>query len=221
MLEPAIEGLPPNLMLPRMMGAGAGQGPAIALQVQETMMNMRLAHKHSSAGSHLSSSVVGLPQERESKLAERTALRNHLSDPMLFNLCRVLLLSAKKAADASAQDEQLGASASSTRGSHAPPALAPVSETRVSKKRKIVKKEGGGDEAESSAELAAQGAQGHQEGSDDANGMPPMQRMQRAVLLEMRHYLGQVQAIIQARPSAEDGNSSSAGASSGQANGAP
>jgi hypothetical protein len=220
MLDPAIEGLPPNLMLPRM-GAGAGQGPAIALQVQETMMNMRLAHKSTSAGSQLTSSVVGLPQERESKLAERTALRNHLSDPMLFNLCRVLLLSAKKAGDGGTEDTPLQQGASSSSRVHVPPALAPPSDTRASKKRKIVKADAGGGEgaaAGQGAERPAEGAQAHQDTPDDVNGMSPVQRMQRAVLLEMRHYLGQVQAVIQARPSSEgeDGRSSRANGKGGE-----
>ncbi len=217
MLDPANEGLPPNLMLPRMSGAGAGQGPAVALQVQETMTKMRLAHKGTSAGSHLTSAVVGLPQERESKLAERTALRNHLSDPMLFNLCRVLLLSAKKAGDGGTNDVPLKQGASSSSRVHVPPALAPPSDARASKKRKIVKADAGGSEdaaAGQGAERPAEGAQAHPVTPDDVNDMSPAQRMQRAVLLEMRHYLGQVRAVIQARPSSEgedDGGSRAGG----------
>jgi hypothetical protein len=185
-------------ILSSLIGGAGSMGPAIALQVQETMMNMRLAHKDCSTCSHMSSSLIGLPQEREAKLAERTAVRNHLNDPMLFNLCRVLLLSAKKVADvdSSAEDEKLAPGASSAR-SLPPPALAPVPDAAARRKQRGCKEDGEDDGAATSANgKHAQGTQveGLAEDGKDT-------RMQRAVLLELRHYLGQMQAIVEARPS--------------------
>jgi hypothetical protein len=211
LLEPATDRLPPMLMLPKMVGPGAGMGSAIAMQIQETMMNMRLAHKSSSPGFHISSSVVGLPQEREAKLAERMTIRNHLSDPMLFNLCRVLLLSAQKAADVGPGDEQQKQDAKSPPD---PPGFAPASERHIHKKHKHgitanTEKDGSDKTAE-----AEQSTSAHADDEESAKDAPPAQRMQRAVLLELRHYLGQMQAIIQARPSQPSATSSCNGSSS-------
>jgi len=188
------------------LGGGAGMGAAIALQVQETMMNMRLAHKDSAAGSHMSSSVIGLPQEREAKLAERTVVRNHLSDPMLFNLCRVLLLSAKKVADGSADDEKLSPGEASTRVMP-PPALAPAPDAAARRRQNggkaIVDRGVGGDGGATIANGAQAQVEGQTEDGKDA-------RMERAVLLELRHYLGQMQAIVEARPQADAKSAKSA-----------
>ena len=191
-----------EMLLPRMGGGGEGSGAAIALQVQETMMNLRLAHKSSAAGCHVASSVLGLPQEREVKLAERTTVRNCLSDPMLFNLCRVLLLSAKKVADSGSE---LPAGA----------ALAAASDAQERKARKLVEAAGKASEVSDATANAASasGVNGKHAGSEEGkqagsahaadSDVPLEQRMQGAVLLELRHYLGQMQAIIDAGPSGQ------------------
>ena len=178
-----------DLLLP----ANGSGGPAIALQLQATMMNMRLAHKSSAAGCHVASSVLGLPQEREAKLAERTALRNHLSDPMLFNLCRVLLLSAKKAADTAGHDEGDGAP---IRAALAPPSAV---------KEEVEEGAAAGRPKVSATSVAEAG-----------RGAVLEQKMQGAVLLELKHYLQQIQAIVQARPNEDSSEGAGASSSSAQ-----
>ena len=191
--EPATDGPRANLMLPR--GSGPGLGPAIALQIQETMVHMRLAHDSSSAGSHISS-VLGLPQEREAKLAERTAVRNHLSDPMLFNLCRVLLLGAKKVTDAVGNDD--------SERSAAKPPLAQPPTTSARKKHKSAQSDADVNTRGAQQSTSENGASRPTHEVDDASHVKdasPQQCMQSAVLLELRDYLVQMQGIIQARPS--------------------
>ena len=203
-LEPASTD---GLLFSKMMGGSAGMGPAIALQIQETMMNMRVAHKDSSAACHMSSSVVGLPQERQVKLAERTVVRNHLSDPMLFNLCRVLMLSAKKVADSSGDGERLPPGAATSNRTLATPALAAAPDSSAGIQVK------GSSKDSLNGDGAMHKANGKQVQDEESAVESKDVQMQRAVLLELRHYLGQMQAIMQARP-ASGTVATTAGASS-------
>eukprot|EP00293_Proteomonas_sulcata_P007018 CAMPEP_0184301138 /NCGR_PEP_ID=MMETSP1049-20130417/11402_1 /TAXON_ID=77928 /ORGANISM="Proteomonas sulcata, Strain CCMP704" /LENGTH=282 /DNA_ID=CAMNT_0026612043 /DNA_START=42 /DNA_END=890 /DNA_ORIENTATION=+ len=101
--NPIAAMLPPQLILHGLVPQVPGTSEA---DVQQAMAGIRMAQR---TQLQMSSSLAGLPQVKEGKLAERCVLRRHLSDPQMFNLCRILLLRANKAT----RDGGAGAASSS------------------------------------------------------------------------------------------------------------
>jgi hypothetical protein len=84
-----------GMMHPDMLVRGDGSGPTTALQIQQAMLGMQVAQGSRSQLASLP--LMGVGAADAINVAERCVLRKHLSDPVLFNLCRVLVLSAMQA----------------------------------------------------------------------------------------------------------------------------
>ena len=86
-----------GMMHPDMLVRGDGSGPTTALQIQQAMLSMQVAQGSRSQLASLP--LMGVGAADAINVAERCVLRKHLSDPVLFNLCRVLVLSAMQGGD--------------------------------------------------------------------------------------------------------------------------